>query len=190
MDNLKDKIWLTSKSRVYSEERIRRYSITAHLLLTYMSVLMIVVSVFSDELRETVPYFEKIRISLSVLLLAGSLVILNARFPEKAEIFRKCYLELDELYRNFEKESDPAQKYAEILSLCPNHAGRDYKNMVVDKTLLEGKKLHSGDEEIRCTKAMIMMRFARHGSYWIAVSTLPAIITWLLFAPFIGKIAE
>lgn len=187
MDNLKDKIWLTSRSRVYAEKRLRLYNLTFQALLTYMSVLMIGASVFSDELRVTVQYFDKIRICLSVSLLVVSLVIVASRFSENANMYRKCYLELDNLYLNFEKEPNPGQKYQEILFDSPNHADRDYENMVISRTLVENKTLNSGKESIKWTWGMVAAKAGRWILYWGLVLSIPVVITWFLVAPLLER---
>ena len=73
MNTLKDRIWITAKTRMISERRYRRYELVSHILLAYLSFLLIASSLFNEDLSRYVPYFDKINIVISVFLFAASL---------------------------------------------------------------------------------------------------------------------
>lgn len=141
MSNLKDKIWLTCKTRMHSEKRYRLYDMTSHLFLSYMSLLMIVASVFSKELAFEVPHFNIITIILALFLFTTSLIIYGFRFSEMANKHRDCYLKLQGLEQNLDQQSDPGIAYQEILTCYPNHAEMDFEDLVLARTFFGNSKL-------------------------------------------------
>ena len=186
MSNLKDRIWVTSRSRVFSENRYRLYDLTSHLFLTYMALLMIIASVFSKELGLVVRHFEKITILLALFLFTTSLVIYGFRFSEMAGKHRDCYLKLQGLELNFDGLSDPSTLYQEILSCYPNHAQRDYENFIIDRTLFKAAKLTVDKEAISWTKWMLLKKVVRIAAFWFLVLAPPFSITYLFSSPFLA----
>lgn len=175
MSNLKDKIWLTSKTRMFSEKRYRLYHLTSHLCLTYMSLLIIITSVFSGELALVVQYLDKIIITLALLLFTTSLIIYGFGFSEMANKHRDCYLKLQGLEQNFDEQSDPGAVYQEILSCYPNHAQRDYEDLVLDRTLFGTRRLQSGEENINWTVWMLLKKVIRVAAFGVVILVILAL---------------
>ena len=186
MSSLRDKIWLTCKIRMFSERRYRLYDVTSHLLLSYMSLLIIVAFVFSDELGSEVPHFDKIAITLALFLFTTSLIIYGFRFSEMANKHRDCYLKLQGLEQNFDQQSDPGTAYQEILSCYPNHAQRDFEDLVLDRTCFGNRRVHSGEEEITWTGWMLLKKVIRFFAFWFLILVPLLLVTFLFLRPFLS----
>jgi hypothetical protein len=173
---LRDKIWKTMKSRMRAESRYRSYDLAAHLLTTYYSLSIIFAAVFSDDLRQLIPQADKIVIALSILVFSLSLVLLGFRFSETASKHRECYLRLQRLHNDAEPMDLP-QRYHDILEHYPNHAERDYNDMVVQAVTFSGKsiKVAGSAEEIKPSNSAVAAYVGRwlawRLSYLVAAAT-------------------
>ena len=185
MSNLKDKMWLTCKARMISEKRYRLYDVTSHLFLTYISLLMIVASVFFDELALEVPNFRIITIILALFLFATSLIIYGFKFSEMANKHRDCYLKLQGLEQDFDHQSDPGSAYQEILSCYPNHAQRDFEDLVLARTCFGKSNLQSGEKEITWTISMLLKKIIRIFGFCLLILSPPILVTFLFLKSFI-----
>lgn len=170
---------------MFSEKRYRTYDIASNIVQTYMAVLMLAASVFSDELRATVPLFDKITIVLSLFLFGSSLIIYGFRFVETANKHRDCYLKLQRLIESYERQSDPGAAYHDILAQFPNHAPRDYEDFVLSGTLFDRKTLKIGDKAITWTAWMLISKVMREAVFWLLILILPAATTLALVWPFV-----
>jgi len=178
-NNLRDKIWITCKTRMVSERRYRTYDTASHLFLTYMSVLMIAVSLFSDQIRSEIPYFDKVAIAIAVALFATTLVVSGFKFSDAANKHRECYLKLQYLDENFDTVADVAKKYNEILLNYPNHAQRDYETLVLNRTLFSSRNMKIGDEEITWSVWMLVGKLIRFAGFASLIIALPLSVTIL-----------
>lgn len=167
---------------MFSERRYRLYDRTSHLFLTYMSLLMIIAVIFSGELADSVPHLNEIRITLALFVFTTSLIIYGFKFSEIADKHRNCYLKLQALGQNFEKETDPAQAYQDILSDFPNHASWDYDDLILDRTLFRKSKLNVGDTEITWTVWILLKKVIRLFVFGISILILPVSVTALFFS--------
>lgn len=178
MSNLEDKIWITGKTRIFSEKRYRLYDVTSHLCLTYMSFLMIVASVFSKEIAAVLPHFDKITITLALFLFTMSMVIYGFKFSLIANQHRDCYLKLQALEQNFGQLLDPGAAYQEILTGYPNHSSWDYESLILERSLFGNGVLKSGGEEIKWTYWILLKKIFRLTVFLTLIIVPPMYVTY------------
>ncbi|MFZ2469318.1 MAG: SLATT domain-containing protein [Parvibaculum sedimenti] len=133
---LRDKIWTTYKCRMNAERRYRSYNLLSHLLTSYYSLLLIFLSIFSDQILSNHQLAQGLGIALSVAVFSLSLVLYGFHFSETADKHRECYLKLQGLYDGG-NPPELAAKYDEIKHQYPNHSPRDYRDLIVE-TVLNG----------------------------------------------------
>jgi len=177
MQDLKDKIWITARTRMITEQRYKRYDIRSHLFISYMSLLMILTTIFSEDLSSVVPYFRQLEVVIPLALFAASLIVYGFKFGDCAHQFRECYLKLQSLYEKFDKTSDPTSEYEEILQRYPNHAESDYEELIIKRTLFDRQKISSGGVNHKWTYWMIAKWLGRVTWFWFFVVGLPLTIT-------------
>lgn len=131
---IRNRIWITSKSRITAEKRLKHYDVVAHITLSISSVIVVGISIFSDSLPINIPT-DKYTIVLSVLVLVFSIIIFGFRFGQGATLHRECYLRLDRLRDRQSSAKELQQEYHEILSAYPNHSSLDYEKLILDRTL-------------------------------------------------------
>lgn len=184
MNDLKDKIWLTAHARMVSEQRYRQYDLASHLFLSYMSLLMIVSVIYSNELQGRIPHFEKISLIISLLIFSTSLIMYGFKFSETASSYRECYLKLQSMLNSFDSYSDAGSKYDEILSACRNHASADFEALVIERTLFKKCGLSSGGKEIRWDILMLLKYITRRLAFSATCIGIPLATTLFLVRPF------
>ncbi|MCB7130127.1 MAG: SLATT domain-containing protein [Candidatus Brocadiales bacterium] len=189
MSILKDRIWITCKTRMFSEKRYRWYDLASHFFLTYMSLLIIVAFVFSNELVLAVPHFDKITITLALFVFTTSLIIYGFRFSEMANKHRDCYLKLQHLERTFDQQSDPEAAYQEILSCYPNHEQRDYEDLVLDRTFFGKRGLKIGEERIKWTYWLLLKKAIRFVVFWFLILAPPLSVSTFFLLPFLSDLS-
>lgn len=183
MSSLKDKIWITAKSRMLAERRYKTYEISSHLFLSYMSLLLIISTIFSTDLKGAVYHFDQITICISLAIFAASLISYGFRFGETAAQFRECYLRLQQLEHQALDDAEIAERYFEILGSCPNHSTADYGRFVVEMTFYKKKPIQSGPDKISWTWMMLLTFVLRTSFFYIFTIGIPAISTFLLVWP-------
>lgn len=178
---LLDNIWKTSKTRMITEERYRSYDLAAHILTSYYALMLIVSSIFSAEIVNFTTAFDKISISLAVIVFSLTLILGGFRYSETADKHRNCYLKLQEILRDT-SSTNLAATYSEILKEYPNHSPQDYDRLVVESTIYRNKPIiRSGSEEpIHPTMAMIFMHFVRRLRFPIFAYIIPISLPFLI----------
>lgn len=128
---LSDRIWLTKKCRMESESRFNRYDSFSKYLITYYSSFILVLSLYS--VIENKGEYNFSIISASMLILIISLLITSMRFKERSLSYKQCYIKLDELLHDIEKNDQDKKitceiykKYNDVLNLTENHSEYDY----------------------------------------------------------------
>jgi hypothetical protein len=130
-----DKIWETKKTRINTENRLKRYSKCALWFIPYYSIYIIFISIF--------PKFESNK-QIQVLSIIGSIVILVISIITSLQKYDLCahkfkiqYLALDSLYNKYkDTKYDNAKvikEYSEILSETENHETIDYIRLIVSR---------------------------------------------------------
>jgi hypothetical protein len=170
--SIKDRIWLTSRARMISERKALRNQTCSYLAVTYYSLFVIIISLFSDYYRLFYGNFEEINISASVVVLAASLVAGGFRFETRAAAFRECYLRLQKLHGEEIPESDKEKSYMELLSAYPNHPTRDYYDFVLRLTLFEKKPLNNGDHALNWQNSMLASFLFRGAVFYASMIIL------------------
>jgi len=185
MADLADKIWITAHSRMYSEKRYKIYDISSHIFLSYLSLLLIVGSIFSKDLGGYLAHFDKLMVTLSLLVFTTSLIIYGFKFGEKSNQYRECYLKLQALGQNLKNVNSPEQEYASILECYPNHPDRDYHDFIISKTLIDRGTITSGGENISWTLWMLGTKIIRIVTYWGLLFLPPIFISYFFAQPFL-----
>lgn len=182
-----DNIWLTSKTRMRSEVRYKLYSVVSHLLLSYFSVVIIGISILSEELEERVEHLSQINTLIALGLFATSLIVYGFKFEETARLHRECYLRLQELLSSNCAENEKIERYNRILLGYPNHAERDYDSLVIRRTLLNNMTLSNSKGPVTYTIPMIISWIARGIGFWTFLASLVLIPILVLFQPLLGS---
>ncbi len=108
-------------------------------------------------------------LSASVVVLVASLVAGGFRFEARAHVFRECYLKLQKLEGKILSSEEKLAEYLEILDIYPNHAEKDYYDLIVNHTYWEGKSLSIGEKPLRPTAYMWSSYMVRHFFYYASV---------------------
>lgn len=170
---LRDSIWMTSKTRMFSEDRYKRYSFLSHLLLSYYSLVMIIISVFSDALSCNVPMYKEVTISFAIVLFGITLIVTGFQFDDVAKSHRECYLRLQKLLSEDLPDDALSKNYHEVLAGYPNHRNWDYDNFIIDRTFIRGESITKGGEvSVKPTTQMYVMKVLRFSFFWCIISLL------------------
>lgn len=188
-NHVQDKIWITSRIRMMAEKRLLKYNNWSLFLLAYYSVFTVVLSVFSDYFKSFYTYFDGIAVAASVAVLVASLVVGGFRFERTASLYRDCYLSLQRLYEDEGDGSSKQKPYADILVVCPNHSDGDYYDFLVTHIFLDGKKVSSAGEQVKCTKYMIFSFVWRRIVFWTLITLLVLIPLAFAVGPLAAKLA-
>lgn len=130
---LSDKIWLTRKTRIITEQRlINSNSISNYLVIWYSTILVFLTIwnlVYPDD---------RLNIFLalgSIAVLVVSAILIAQKYSERSYTIRNCYIKLDELYskvkraeqiQDTNKIQEFETEYSTILQNVENHSEFDY----------------------------------------------------------------
>ena len=132
---LSDKIWVTRKTRIYTEQRLIKANMISNFLVIWYSFFLVCLTIWNLQFPD-----EKANIFLafgSIAVLVASTVVASQKFSERSLAVRNCYLKLDELYFKV-KEAEEKQEldddriqefereYLVILQNVENHSEFDY----------------------------------------------------------------
>jgi len=131
--NLSDKIWVTRKSRIFTEKRLKQNALLSELFIIVFSLLMVFFSIWNYiHPNQNINF---LLICGAIALLTVSIFLSSQKFTERAHAMRNCYISLDELYfkvKKHERGPDPdatddyQKKYNDILINIENHSPYDY----------------------------------------------------------------
>lgn len=125
------RLWLTHKARINASERLRTASKFARLLTSYYSAFLIICAVTSFLSRPSTLSFI-MQLSLSLAVFTASLYIPALRMDERAEAFKRNYIDMDDVQADVEDAEEAAQlvelrkRYNQLLQGCENHSTADY----------------------------------------------------------------
>jgi len=159
-----EKIYLTYKTRMTTEARLRKTALTLHLLLSWYSFCLIVLSILDISNKFEIYYSSMISVAASVLIFSLSLFIYGERYSERADQFRNCYLKLKSLYETTLDVDKKMQIYAEILNQYENQSDKDYDEMLFD-AYLRNQQLRNAKEVVRITFVVFVKIFFRRIIY-------------------------
>lgn len=177
---IKDRIWITAKSRIYAEKRLRKYDIISHLILVLLSVIVIALTLLKGTLPQQAP-LDTYTVVYSVFILAASIVVFGFRYGETATLHRECYLRLQQLHDSREPAEEIERRYHEILSSYPNHSDHDYECLVLGRTFLSAGGMSRPDgTPIKWTWGMACRWIVHEITFWG--------VPFVLFASSVGTI--
>lgn len=128
-----DKIWLTRKTRIYTEERLLGYSTISQFLMTLYSLALVSVSIWN--LQNNDARLNLISAFASIVVLVLSVHTTSQKYAERSIAMRNCYIKLDELYSKVKraeasKDLDMLQQleseYTGLLINIENHSEYDF----------------------------------------------------------------
>lgn len=183
-ETIKNRIWMTAKSRIHAEKRYRHYNIVSHIILVFLSIGVIGSTLLKGDLPPIIP-LDELTILLSVFVMAATIVVFGFRFGEIATLHRECYLRLQSLLDRDETIDEFKRCYHEILGAYPNHASIDYESLVLDRTFLTKKNLKRLDgEPIDWDRRMLAKWLLHFVFLWIVPVAVVVYGEYLLFKVF------
>lgn len=180
-------IWITCKTRMQAEKRLKFYSLFSLLALNYFSFIIVVSAIFSGVLSERVPFFNEINISMSVALLASSLLFQGFKFDDVARLHRECYLRLQKLLEAPGERTEILGQYYEVLAEYPNHAPRDYDDLVIDRTLFRDKPIWDQSGPVRWTGFMVAKKLFRMTLFYLMLLAVLSLGVYLIVYPLVSS---
>ncbi len=130
---LSDNLWITRKTRIYSELRLERNAKISKFIITLYSFYLIIFSIWN--LNHNNPQISELLVFSSIGIALASISLSAQRYAYRALDMRNCYIRLLELY-NDAKRAEAAKndrliqkiesKYAQILGNIENHSEYDY----------------------------------------------------------------
>lgn len=142
-----NKVWITYKIRIFSEERYKKYDFLGFLVIQSASLFLINFSIFGEDVKKFLGgynyVYDKISVAMAIIVFSTGICLWGFRFSETAAKHRDCYLKLGSLYSEYAgyneyTEKDLIDKYNEILLYYPNHGGIDYDDFLIDSIVLRG----------------------------------------------------
>lgn len=176
--NPEEKIYITYKTRMTTEARLRRTSRLSNILLAWYSVVLIALSLADLTGQYQIYRFSLISSAISVGTLALSLFLYGEKYNERADQFRDCYLKLQRIYQSSDTTDDKMKNYYDVLDFYENQTSDDYDEMVFD-AVIRGQKLENSRGPIEISKvtfALIALKKLLRLSLTLALFALPVIL--------------
>ncbi len=130
---LSDKIWITRKTRIFTEERLLGYSTISQFLMTLYSLAVVSLSI--RNLQNSDAKLNLVSAFASIVVLVLSVHITSQKYAERSIAMRNCYIKLDELYSKVKRaeESEGIEmlqnleaEYTGLLINIENHSEYDF----------------------------------------------------------------
>ncbi len=128
-----DKIWVTRKTRIYTEQRLREISNITQALMVAYSLALVSLSIWN--LQSNGPKLNVISAFASIVVLVLSVYLIAQKYAERSIAMRNCYIKLDELYSRAKRAEankdengleDLKSEYTSLLINIENHSEYDY----------------------------------------------------------------
>lgn len=155
-----ERIYLTYKSRIAAENRMKRTALWSQIIVAWYSVWITAVSLADLSNDYVVRDGGVVTAFLSIAILAASIFLYGQRFEIRAIGFRECYLKLRELYDASESEDAVLKRYNDMLLAYENHAQCDYDKVFFDAWVSD-KPLYDPSGSIVIPKKIIALHIAR-----------------------------
>ncbi|MGK6354607.1 SLATT domain-containing protein [Sphingomonas sp. DT-207] len=172
-----EKIYLTYKTRMTTEARLRRTGVLFHVMLAWYAFCSIILSFLDISQKFEIHNAGIVSAVASTAMFALSLFIYGERYSERASEFRSCYLKLQKLYESQVDAAQKMRKYAEILEHYENQADTDYDDMLFD-AWWRGQALRNATGPVEISRS----------SFW-KVLAKRAVTSGLLLTLFIAPVA-
>ena len=136
MNLLSEKIWITRKARIYTEQRLLNRALLTQAVMIFYSFLLLSVSVWDFVYPSK--GLEIYSIVSAIAVLASSILLSSQRYSERAMMIKNCYIRLDELYskaKGIEKlggeegKGTVESEYTNILLNVENHSDYDFLSL-------------------------------------------------------------
>lgn len=133
---LSDKIWITRKTRIFTEERFLKYSTVSQLLMTFYSLALVSLSIWN--LQNNDARLNLVSAFASIVVLVLSVHITSQKYAERSIAMRNCYIKLDELYSKVKRAESSEDlemlqnleaEYTGLLINIENHSESDYLSL-------------------------------------------------------------
>jgi hypothetical protein len=130
---LSDKIWITRKTRIYTEQRLQQNANITQVLTVFFSLALVSLSMWN--LKSNDPQFNIILVFASIFVLVLSVYLAAQKYTERSLAMRNCYIKLDEMYsraKRAETSNDERtlenleSEYASLIINIENHSEYDY----------------------------------------------------------------
>lgn len=130
---LSDKIWITRKSRIYTEQRLLRKNLISQILIILYSSLLVFLTVWN--LKHPIDHVNILLVIGSITVLIASITLSSQKYLERSLAMRNCYIKLDELYSKVVRaeKSDESEliqqlesEYTANILNVENHSDYDY----------------------------------------------------------------
>lgn len=178
-------IYLTAKSRMVAESRLKHADTMAQVLMAWYSVCLIGMSLLDLSQTYRVRDVSVMTAILSVAVLATSIFLPGRNFSVRAARFRDCYLQLQRIYRSADTPEKKAEAYAKVLPLFDNHSQRDYEWVLFQSWVL-GKPLADAAGSISVSRLIIakcLLRAFLRAAFVLVLFAFPLVFAYFLVIP-------
>ncbi len=130
---LSDKIWITRKSRIYTEQRLLQKNLISQILIIFYSSLLVFLTIWN--LKYPYDHVNILLVIGSIAVLIASITVSSQKYLERSLAMRNCYIKLDELYskvvraeesNNSELIQQLESEYTANILNVENHSDYDY----------------------------------------------------------------
>jgi SMODS and SLOG-associating 2TM effector domain family 5 len=165
-NNPENKIYLTYKTRMTAEAKLRQTGRWLNNLISWYSFWLIIISL--SQITDFYQFYKAdfIFAACSIALFGLSLFVYGERYFEKADQFRNCYLEMQAVYESPLSINAKMKKYAEIRNRYENQRDDDYDDMLFDAWMRNQELKNAiGPVKITWKRALIVLarRSIRYG---------------------------
>jgi SMODS and SLOG-associating 2TM effector domain family 5 len=166
--NPENKIYLTYKTRMSAEAKIRQTGRWLNNMVSWYSFCLIIVSL--SQITDVYHFYQAdfVLAACSIGLFGLSLFVYGERHFEKADQFRNCYLEMQAIFESQLATNAKMKKYAEIRGRYENQRGDDYDDMLFDAWMRDQDLKNTiGPVKITYKRAVIVLarRAVRYGLF-------------------------
>lgn len=132
LENFKDNIWKTRKSRINLAERLNKTAFFIKCLNIYYSCAIIVLNLIDISTNKY--DFSIILLATSIILTISITFLDSQQYSQRSENIKKCYINLQKIYFEITEKNfaDKRSEYYKILSETENHSIYDYYKVLID----------------------------------------------------------
>jgi SMODS and SLOG-associating 2TM effector domain family 5 len=176
-NNPENKIYLTYKTRMTAEAKLRQTGRWLNNLISWYSFWLIIISL--SQITDFYQFYKAdfIFAACSIALFGLSLFVYGERYFEKADQFRNCYLEMQAVFESSLSINAKMKKYADIRNRYENQRDDDYDDMLFDAWMRNQDLQNAvGPVKITWKRAVIVLarRAMRYG-FVLALFLFPVV---------------
>jgi hypothetical protein len=133
---LSDKIWITRKARIYTEQRLLSSNMVSNLLVIWYSFLLVGFTIWN--LKYPDDHLNIMLVFESIGVLVASVVVISQKYIDRSIVIRNCYIKLDELYSKVKRAEEKKDiklieelegEYSDTILNVENHTDYDFLSM-------------------------------------------------------------